>query len=130
MSRGKGGILAVTAMLLLVGAGNVAAQTWDVGETKGAVTATLKKGTLTIKGKGEIKKSYEWKASENLITNVIIKDGITSIPDIAFHSFKKLRSITIPNSVTSIGKSAFSLCEGLTSITHSQRRGFYRRRCV
>lgn len=39
------------------------------------------------------------------------------INDYAFWNLTNLESITIPNSVTSIGKSAFSFCSGLTSIT-------------
>lgn len=44
--------------------------------------------------------------------------AVTSIRELAFHNCS-LTSITIPNSVTSIGSSAFSLCYDLTSITIS-----------
>ena len=49
--------------------------------------------------------------------NTIIPNGVTSIGKSAFSYCSGLTSITIPNSVTSIGKSAFSDCSGLTSIT-------------
>ena len=39
------------------------------------------------------------------------------IPDSAFNNCSKLTSVTIPNSVTSIGNSAFYSCSGLTAIT-------------
>ena len=42
---------------------------------------------------------------------------VLGISDYAFSSCKKLTSITIPNSVTSIGIDAFADCTGLTSIT-------------
>ena len=45
-----------------------------------------------------------------------IPDGIEYIAS-AFEGCKSLTSITIPNSVTSIGSSAFSGCTGLTSVT-------------
>ena len=49
--------------------------------------------------------------------NVIIPDSVTSIGSSAFWGCSGLTSITIGNSVTSIGDSAFSRCSGLTSIT-------------
>jgi len=49
-------------------------------------------------------------------TSITIPDSITSIGRSAFCCCS-LTSITIPDSITSIGKSAFSSCESLTSIT-------------
>ncbi len=50
-------------------------------------------------------------------TSVTIPESVTSIGKSAFYGCKGLTSVTIPNSVTSIGSSAFSGCTGLTSIT-------------
>ena len=47
---------------------------------------------------------------------VIIPDSVTSIGNSAFASCN-LTSVTIPNSVTSIGNSAFEYCGELTSVT-------------
>ena len=52
-----------------------------------------------------------------LVTNLIIPDGVTSIGDFAFFENRKLVSITIPDSVTSIGDAAFEQCTNLTSIS-------------
>ncbi|MBR2972193.1 MAG: leucine-rich repeat protein, partial [Clostridia bacterium] len=51
-----------------------------------------------------------------LVTGLVIPDGVTTIPTYAF-SCNSLTSVTIGNSVTSIGSSAFYGCSGLTSIT-------------
>jgi hypothetical protein len=49
--------------------------------------------------------------------NTIIPNSVTSIGSSAFSYCSGLTSITIPNSVTSIGDWAFSDCSGLTSVT-------------
>ena len=51
-----------------------------------------------------------------LLTELIIPDGIKSIETSAFVFCSSLTSIIIPNSVTSIGENAFFGCSGLTSI--------------
>ena len=51
-----------------------------------------------------------------LVTNLVIPDGITEIKDYAFENGDCISSVTIPNRVTSIGEKAFSDCSNLTSI--------------
>lgn len=48
--------------------------------------------------------------------NVTVPETVTSIGDSAFKGCKSLTSITIPTSVTSIGEWAFAYCSSLTSI--------------
>ena len=51
------------------------------------------------------------------LMSITIPDSVTSIGSSAFYGCSSLTSITIPNKVTSIGYSAFSGCSGLTGIT-------------
>ena len=51
------------------------------------------------------------------LTSITIPDSVTSIGNYAFCNCSNLTSITLPDSVTSIGKEAFKMCYALTSIT-------------
>ena len=51
-----------------------------------------------------------------LLVNLVVPDGVTSIGGYAFYNYTNLTSVTIPSSVTSIGKRAFSGCSGLTGV--------------
>ena len=51
------------------------------------------------------------------LTSITIPESVTTIGDSAFSGCSSLTSITIPKGVTTIGDSAFSGCSSLTSIT-------------
>ena len=53
-----------------------------------------------------------------LVTDLVIPDGVTSIGDYAFEDCTSLTSVTIPNSVTSIGENVFAFCFSLRHITY------------
>ena len=79
-------------------------------------------GLLTISGTGEMADwtynsiSLPWYDYKSNIKTVIIEDGVTRVGDYAFDR-SGLTSVTIPDSVISIGESAFSGCLNLTSVT-------------
>lgn len=53
----------------------------------------------------------------NMLQDVYIGDGVTSIGNLAFNICYSLASVTIPDGVTSIGAYAFNSCSSLASIT-------------
>ena len=63
---------------------------------------------------GKIAYKYKGTMPEN--TSMIIKEGTVKLNDHLFQSCSGLTSVTIPNSVTSIGKDAFYECTGLKKV--------------
>ncbi len=68
---------------------------------------------LTISGSGAVS-SHPW--STNVVTDIIVKDGITSLCDEAFSGCKNATSVSIPDSVKSLGAKVFYGCEKLSAI--------------
>ena len=85
------------------------------------LTWTLQDSVLTISGTGNMNdyslNDSPWYSYRQSITSVTIGNSVTSIGRSAFYGCSGLRSVTIGNSVTSIGNNAFRGCSGLTSIT-------------
>jgi hypothetical protein len=110
------------AALVLTTAGVAVAQTWDCGATPGTVTCTLNAdGVFTVSGSGGmaiyyLESSVPWHNSKSSITKVVFGDGVTyMVGGSAFQGCTGLTSVTISNSVTSIGTGSF-VNTGLTSI--------------
>ena len=55
-----------------------------------------------------------------LVTELVVPDGVTKIGNHAFDQYKCITSVIIPNSVTSIGTHAFQGCSALTNVTISE----------
>ena len=65
-------------------------------------------GKLTIYGTGTITQSAVSSLGKILIKEVVIEEGVTGIGEEAFASCVSMTSVSIPDTVTSVGKDAFS----------------------
>ena len=99
--------------------GGVATKQYYYGESVSSRTyrtfyipASLK--SVTVTGGNILSSAF---LNCNGLTSITIGNSVTSIGDDAFSKCTGLTSITIPDSVTSIGSYAFYGCTGLTSIT-------------
>ena len=63
--------------------------------------------------------------NNEVVTEVVIPEGTTSIGDYAFNGCCSITSIVIPESVTSIGYLAFSSCQRLESIEVDGNNQYY-----
>jgi len=101
------------------------------GDTTSTCHWEIENGVLTISGSGAMvgyssQSMYPWYSQKDSYTSVVVEGanettgttGITSIGEYAF-SNNDLTSVVIPDSVTSIGRSAFNNNNNLTSVVIS-----------
>ncbi|MBD5146811.1 MAG: leucine-rich repeat domain-containing protein [Ruminococcus sp.] len=139
-------VLAVILVLTVV----VPLAVWGMSDAKvsAATSYTVIGNTLMITGTGPMTDYAEvgkapWYDQRETITNIVINSGVTSIgknafagtnvilieiPDTvtsigqsAFYECSKLYSVTMPNSITQIGTYAFWGCSSMESITLSNK---------
>lgn len=79
----------------------------QASKSRTSVTYKLKKGTLTISGKGKMPARMKFRKNKK-IKKVIIKKGVTSISKEAFMGCKNLKSVSISKTVKEIGWYSFS----------------------
>ena len=90
---------------------------WDV---VWAVTGESPNKTLFVCGTGAMAdydwNTMPWSSQKDAITSVVIGDGVTGIGKYAFYEHSHLASVTIGNSLETIGVWAFKNCS-MTSVT-------------
>ena len=91
-------------LFLLFTAGLFAGVLFCTETTQAKVKTTIKNGVCTVSGKGAMTDDTSYNQK---IKKVIIKDGVTSLPEEAFAGCLKLKEISIADSVKSIGACAF-----------------------
>lgn len=84
-------------------------------KTKSKVSWKLKKGTLTISGKGAMPKSMTFRKQKKKIKKVVIKKGVTSVSERAFYKCKKLKEVKLPSTLKKIDYESFA-DTGLTDV--------------
>jgi hypothetical protein len=89
--------------------GNITFRVTGIGDYAFTGGGLMSKDSFKKIDKGSLKKC-------KLIKSVVIPEGITSIGKFAFSDCRSLANISIPNSVTSIGESAFWRCTSLNNI--------------
>lgn len=73
-------------------------------------------GVLTLSGSGKVT-NIGWESLKGDINEVVIDNGITSIPANAFADCVNLKSVSIASTVTNIGAYAFARCSSLETVT-------------
>lgn len=107
-------VVLLVAMMPQIALNADAAEVVASGTCGANLTWTLDdEGTLAISGMGEMDNygataTAPWYKYREQIHSVIINDGVTSIGDLAFWLLQKVTNVSISNSVTIIGESAFS----------------------
>ena len=86
----------------------------DIYTDKNAPSKLTKENDFVIHTEGNVKTLVGYFGDR---TSITIPNSVTSIGDSAFRGCSSLTNITIPSSVTSIGDFAFSGCSSLTSVT-------------
>ncbi len=80
-------------------------------------------GSLTISGTGKMKnyssaanKPAPWFGYSDMISEVVVDNGVTSLGNCAFEQLPLLASVTLPQTLTEIGTYAFEKCLSLKQI--------------
>jgi len=87
--------------------------------------AKLRKKRLRARAKakkrGMIEDNFEhlvpWYNYNKIVTNVVVENGVTTIGDNAFKGFRELTTISLPESIDTIGHESFYWCVKLDSVS-------------
>ena len=100
---------------------NVEADAPTSGKCGDNVNWELQDSKLVITGSGEMNvfdtiNAAPWYPHHDLVTEVYIGEGVTTVTPCGFGNMSKLVKVTIPSTAKYIGRLAFSNCTALTSV--------------
>ena len=84
--------------------------------TKGKIQATLKKGTLTISGKGCMPNKMNYKDNKK-IKKVVIKEGVKKLSKNCFYGCKNLKDVYLPKSLKEVNEKQFYGCKKIKTLS-------------
>ena len=104
------------------------------GSCGSSVEYTVSKdGVLTIQGSGDmedyrlgyvvlenntvaVRSTYPWAEHKDVITKVVIEEGVTAVGDYAFYELERLTEAELSASVKKLGAACFRSCQALQSL--------------
>lgn len=107
--------LLLTAWLSLLLSVSAEVVTGTDGEN---ITWTLDRetGVLTINGTGATTNDRPWQEYKSDVKEIIVEEGITELSSSAFYGMSMVHTIKLPTTLTAIGYSAFGNCTSLKTV--------------
>lgn len=113
-------LFALALCLLLVTA-VLPGRAYALSGTTGGLSWSLTGGTLTISGSGAMPDYTDanmppWYDSATAINRIVVKEGVTTVGELAFYGCSTAVRASLPSSVTAIGDRAFKNCTSMTYV--------------
>lgn len=115
MKRIIGFLIVIITLLTAMSVGSVNVYAATSGKT-GSCQWSLSGTVLTISGNGAMGDGDEVNNWNRNITEVIIKEGVTTVGIMAFDNCTKLKKVTLPSTLKTIDYNAFGGCRSLGEI--------------
>ena len=94
----------------------------DIGSCGDNVNYTYSDGVLTITGTGPMTEydnmdDVPWDSYRDLIEEVVVGEGVTTLGDWSIYNMDALRKVTLPQSLKRLETAVFCFCENLSELT-------------
>ncbi|MBE6598018.1 MAG: leucine-rich repeat domain-containing protein [Ruminococcaceae bacterium] len=111
-------LIIFASVILIIAAEEIVRRTPKKKGISGGLDWRIKKGVLTLSGKGPMENfSSGNRAPWGVrIREIVIGEGVTTIGENAFAGCERLVSVTIPENVSRIESHAFAYCDNLSEV--------------